>query len=149
MTVPLTTMVDDPVTSGVDEAGTYAFIDVIPGTYTVTLMARDQESKQTVRVKGDPALRLSDGDYRATEDYLLRVRALGERVQRAASAASGDDAAALQTLLREVGGLGRGLGDSGRFNDGNFGPPTAADQRRLTEMEVEVARITGIAAEDP
>ena len=119
-------------------------ITVSPGTYTVTLRARGMESSQSVRVKGDPLLDLTDADYRATEDYLLRVRALGTRVEEAAAAAaSGDAAEALQSLLREVRGLGRGLGDGGRFNDGNFGPPTAADRARLGELEAEVAQLGG------
>jgi hypothetical protein len=108
---------------------------VSPGTYTVTLVARGVESSQSVRVKGDPLLELTDADYRATEDYLLRVRALVARAQEAAAGVSGEEALALQELLREVRGLGGGLGDAGRFNDGNFGPPTAADQARLEELE--------------
>jgi hypothetical protein len=118
-------------------------VNVSPGTYTVTLKARGMESIQTVRVKGDPLLDLTDADYRATEEYLLRVRALNQRAQAAADAASEEAAQALQALLRELRGLGRGSGDAGRFNDGNFGPPTAADQAQLTEMEARLAQLAG------
>jgi hypothetical protein len=116
---------------------------VSPGTYAVTLKARGVESSQSVVVRGDPLLDLTDADYRATEEYLLRVRALGNLTQEFATAASGDAAPALQNLLREVRGLGRGLGDAGRFNDGNFGPPTSADLAQLEAMEAELARLTG------
>ncbi|MEX0894101.1 MAG: hypothetical protein WEB88_18165, partial [Gemmatimonadota bacterium] len=116
---------------------------VSPGTYTVTLNARGVESSQPVRVLADPLLELTDADYRATEDLLLRVRDLGDRLQEAAEAASDEAAEALQTLVREVRGLGRGLGDAGRFNDGNFGPPAPEAQQRLRELEAEVARLIG------
>jgi len=118
-------------------------ITVSPGTYTLTLVARGIESSQSVQVKGDPLLVLTDADYRATEDYLLRLRALGELAQGAAASASGEAAQALQAVLTEMRGLGRGLGDAGRFNDGNYGPPTEANQARLREMEAEVARLMG------
>lgn len=118
-------------------------ITVSPGTYTVTLEARGVESSQSVHVRGDPLLELSDADYRATEDYLLRVRALTERIQEADATASGEAAEALQAMQRQMRELSGGLGDAGRFNDGNFGPPTAADQARLAAMEAELARLTG------
>ena len=118
---------------------------VSPGTYTVTLSARGVQSSQPVRVKGDPLLALTDADYRATEDFLLRARDLSDRVEAAAEAAgpTGEGLEALQALLREARGLGRGLGDAGRFNDGNFGPPPPADVARLRELEAEEARLIG------
>lgn len=116
---------------------------VSPGTYTVTLKARGAESRQTVGVRGDPLLELTDADYRATEEYLLRVRALNRRAQAEVEAAPEESSEALQTLVRDLRVLSRGLGDAGRFHDGNFGPPTAADQARLREMESRLARLTG------
>jgi len=116
---------------------------VSPGSYTVTLKARGMESTRPLQVRGDPLLELTDADYRATERYLLRLRDLNQRTQAAADDAPEDAAEAFQALLRELRGLGRGLGDAGRFNDGNFGPPTASDQMRLTELETRLAELTG------
>jgi photosystem II stability/assembly factor-like uncharacterized protein len=116
---------------------------VSPGMYEVTLVARDWESSQTLRVVGDPLLELSDEDYRATEDYILRVSALGQELRAAVAAASEDDREPLQALLRQIRGLERRVGNVGRFNDGNFGPPSAADQAALQELAVEAARVMG------
>jgi hypothetical protein len=116
---------------------------VSPGSYTVTLKARGMESTRPLQVRGDPLLELTDADYRATERYLLRLRDLNRRTQAAADDAPEDAAEAFQALLRELRGLGRGLGDAGRFNDGNFGPPTASDQSRLAQMESRLAELTG------
>jgi hypothetical protein len=116
---------------------------VSPGIYTVTLKARGTESSQTVGVKGDPLLHLTDADYRATEDYLLRLRDVNQRAREAVDAAPEEIAEAIGTLLRDLRALGRRVGDAGRFNDGNFGPPTASDRERLAEIEVRLARLTG------
>jgi hypothetical protein len=118
-------------------------VGVSPGTYTVTLTARGVESTQPVRVVGDPLLELTDADYRATEEYLLRVRALTGRVQEAVTAASEDSAEALRSIQQQMRELERSVGNAGRFNDGNFGPPSTADQTRLSELEAEVARLVG------
>jgi photosystem II stability/assembly factor-like uncharacterized protein len=124
---------------------------VSPGMYEVTLTSRGVESSQPLRVVGDPLLELSDDDYRATEEYLLEVKALRARVQDAVEAAS-DDAIAdaeddavetLRALQRKVQGLERRVGNVGRFNDGNFGPPSAADQAKLQELAVEVEQLIG------
>ncbi|MCJ7629603.1 MAG: hypothetical protein MUO50_14600, partial [Longimicrobiales bacterium] len=118
-------------------------ITVSPGTYTVTLSSRGVQSSQSVRVVGDPLLELTDADYRATEDYLLRVRALTKGVQEAVAAASDETADALRELQQQVRELERGAGNAGRFNDGNFGPPSAADQAKLNKLEAEATRLTG------
>ncbi len=118
-------------------------IHVSPATYTVTLTSRGVESSQFVSVVGDPLLELTDADYRATEDYLLRVRALSGRLQEAVAGASGESANALREIQGQMRGLVRSAGNAGRFNDGNFGPPTAADQATLNKLEAEVTRLAG------
>ena len=46
---------------------------VSPGAYTVTLAARGTESSQTMTVRGDPALPLTDAQYRARELFMNDV----------------------------------------------------------------------------
>jgi hypothetical protein len=118
---------------------------VSPGEYTVALKARGIESAATVTVVGDPLLPLADADYRATEDFLLRVEALTERVQEASQREGLEDATAerLRTLAGEIRDLARAWGDAGRFNDGNFGPPSATDVERLGELEADVEGAVG------
>jgi hypothetical protein len=110
---------------------------VSPGTYTVTLQARGTTSSTTVRVTGDPLLERTDDEYRAAEAFLLRVAALETAVQEAVRAAGAEGAAAtrLRTLAREVTVFSRPFGDAGRFYDGNFDAPKAADLARLAELE--------------
>ncbi|HSW29590.1 MAG TPA: hypothetical protein VLH75_08940 [Longimicrobiales bacterium] len=110
---------------------------VSPGTYTVTLQARGTTSATTVRVTGDPLLERTDEEYRAAEAFLLRVAALEAGVQEALRAAGTEGPAAtrLRALAREVSGFARPFGDAGRFYDGNFDAPKAADLARLAELE--------------
>ncbi len=116
---------------------------VSPGTYTVTLEARGTTSSTTVGVQGDPLLELTDADYRASEDFLLRAAALSEEARRAAAGADEATGAALRTLARDIAVFTRAFGDAGRFYDGNFDPPSAADQARLTELEAALAAVLG------
>ncbi|MHB1194451.1 MAG: WD40/YVTN/BNR-like repeat-containing protein [Longimicrobiales bacterium] len=110
---------------------------VSPGTYTVTLQARGTTSSTTVRVTGDPLLERADAEYRAAETFLLRVAALEAGVQEAIRTAGTEGAAAarLRTLAREVSVFSRPFGDAGRFYDGNFDAPKAANLARLAELE--------------
>ncbi len=117
---------------------------VSPGVFTVTLKARGVESAKTVEVVGDPLLDLTTADYQATERFLLQAAAIADRA-RAASQAPGiteEEAARLSALAREVQALTRGYGDGGRFGDGNFGPPTAAQIGRLAALQEEIDAVS-------
>jgi len=117
---------------------------VSPGQYTVTLKARGVESSKTVDVVGDPLLTLTDADYRATESFLLQAASLVELAEGAAQAAgiTEEEADRREALAEAVQGLTRGYGDSGRFGDGNFGPPTGAQISRLNELEEEIEAVS-------
>ncbi len=110
---------------------------VSPGTYTVTLQARGTTSSTTVRVNPDPLLERTDEEYRASEAFQLRIAALEAGVQDVLRAAGteGEAAGRLRTLAREIAVFARPFGDAGRFYDGNFDAPKAADQARLAELE--------------
>jgi len=114
---------------------------VSPGTYTVTLQARGTTSSTTVQVRGDPLLERTDEEYRASEAFQLRLAALQARVQEALRSPGGDEAAAarLRALARDVAALGRPYGDAGRFHDGNFDAPHAADLAKLAALEAALA----------
>ena len=114
---------------------------VSPGSYVVTLQARGVTSSTTVVVRGDPLLERTDAEYRASEEFQLRATALSRKVTEAMRAATGNDQAlaALRTLAREVMMFTRSYGDAGRFYDGNFDAPNAADRARLEALEAALA----------
>lgn len=62
---------------------------VQPGTYTVTLKAGETETTESVEVRGDPDIALTDAEWRARESFLLEVleaqRALFHGAERADS----------------------------------------------------------------
>jgi photosystem II stability/assembly factor-like uncharacterized protein len=117
---------------------------VSPGWYTVTLEARGATSSTTVRVKGDPLLERTDAEYRASEEFQLEVAGLEERVQAALRGAGGGFNAPepLRSLAREILEFTGSFGDSGRFYDGNFDAPTAADRAKLEELEARFREAT-------
>jgi hypothetical protein len=56
---------------------------VSPGTYTVTLEARGATLTQTVEVRGDPLLSVTQVMYEEREAYLLQLLALERRIDEA------------------------------------------------------------------
>jgi hypothetical protein len=116
---------------------------VSPGSYRVTLEARGSTSSTSVRVNGDPMLEHTDADYRASEAFQLRAAALAGRAQVATRGAQGANADQLRSLAREVQAFTRAFGDAGRFYDGNFDPPSAADLVRLEELEAALTAAMG------
>ncbi|HCI16713.1 MAG TPA: hypothetical protein DE027_07790 [Candidatus Marinimicrobia bacterium] len=51
---------------------------VSPGVYTVSVIAGDHYSEQSIRVNPDPLLNIKLGDYRQREKFLLKVMAMHE-----------------------------------------------------------------------
>ncbi len=127
---------DDPDYARPPRQGPGPFVS--PGRYQVTLRARGIERTQAVTVRGDPMLDLTDADYRATEAFGLRVEALNRLLQQAMQGQGRNAPPELQALARDIRMLGGAYGDSGSFNDGNFGPPDAADLERLEALEARV-----------
>lgn len=111
---------------------------VSPGTYTVTLEARGTTSTQTMTVRGDPEMDITDGQYRARENLMLEVQELRTRIQDAGL--SQQDLFAMNRLLQ---GVSRGLFGSG-FRGGSFQAPTPAQLEALAEAKAEIeARLSG------
>ena len=53
---------------------------VSPGVYTVTVSVGNKSHSQTVRVNGDPKLKLKTGDYVRREVFLLKLHSLHKEV---------------------------------------------------------------------
>jgi hypothetical protein len=141
---------------------------VSPGTYTVTLEAGGARSSQTVEVRGDPLLALSDEQWRERERYLLDLLELqrrawdaqerGEDLRRAAMAARdslgaenappavvahADSASALARRLRRLRSRIYNLaevfnGDGVR--QGSLFPPTETHRNRKEDLAAELER---------
>ena len=62
---------------------------VSPGTYSVTLEARGSTSTQTVEVRGDPLLSISQAQYEEREVYILELLAVERRIDQATSPSNG------------------------------------------------------------
>ena len=75
---------------------------VRPGTYTVTLKAGAVTTKETVEVRGDPAIELSSGEWRARESFLLELLEMQRTAFRAAQRADSlrDDVTARRDTLK-------------------------------------------------
>ncbi|MGD8869820.1 MAG: hypothetical protein PVI01_19520, partial [Gemmatimonadales bacterium] len=141
---------------------------VSPGTYTVTLEAGGARSSQTVEVRGDPLLALSDEQWRDRERYLLDVLELqrrawdaqqrGEELRRAAVAARdsagaenappeiiahADSASALARRLRRLRSRIYNLAEVFNGNgvqQGSLFPPTETHRQRKEDLAAELER---------
>ena len=56
---------------------------ISPGAYTVTLEARDATFTQTMEVRGDPLLSVTQAMYEEREAYLLELLTIGRRIDEA------------------------------------------------------------------
>jgi photosystem II stability/assembly factor-like uncharacterized protein len=142
---------------------------VSPGRYTATLHAGEARATQTVLVRGDPKMTLSDAQHREREAFLLEVAEMQREVSTAARRAR--TLRAGLTALRDSAGAGvsqldsvtvledRLGGRSGRgglqgqiyslANDFNGGgvrqgslyPPTQTHRRRNAELESELREL--------
>ncbi len=124
---------------------------VSPGVYTVTLDADGVRSTQTVTVRGDPAMPVSDDDWRAREAFLLSIVDLqaevNERLQEAGTrcrggfgggggGGAGDQQDPMQRLCRVRGQLGGLAGElnGGGVQQGTVYPPTETQRERFAQL---------------
>jgi hypothetical protein len=131
---------------------------VSPGTYTVVLTAPGGIARQTVTVRGDPLMPITDAQYRDRESFLLAVAALqrrgfeaaeqyGVRLQggfgpQAAPLAMDSAAAArsrLASALRGLGALAADMNGSG-VRPGTLYPPTETQRRVKIDLESALAQ---------
>ncbi len=138
---------------------------VSPGRYTLTLEAGRARATETLVVKGDPLLALSDADWRQREIFLLDVLELQQRVWDAAQQADelsraaaaerdsagadaaeevivgADSASALARRLRGVrGDVYRlaGAFNGGGVRQGSLYPPTETHRARLRDLQARL-----------
>jgi photosystem II stability/assembly factor-like uncharacterized protein len=127
---------------------------VSPGTYTVRLDAGGATATQTVVVRGDPQMAITDAQHKEREQFLLAV----QEDQRTAAAAA-ERARSLPDSLRTVrtrlaqlrGDLNRLAGEfNGRgVRQGSLYPPTSTHRQRLRTIEAALAELTaGLPAVD-
>ncbi len=106
---------------------------VAPGLYTVTLDARGTTSTQTMRVRGDPELPITDEQYRMREQYLMALNEI--EVMLNEDRVPDDLARRIRQQMRWLSVAGRG------FRGGSFFGPTVAQRDVLAEMQRVLAEL--------
>jgi photosystem II stability/assembly factor-like uncharacterized protein len=141
---------------------------VAPGTFSVTLQAGDSQSTQTLAVRGDPLMRLTQEQWDQREAFLVRVLTAQRELQDAMQSASqlqrrlqarrdslGNDAPdelarqieANQALVREIRSLSRTAGQiAGSYNgqgvrQGSLYPPTATHRELMSRVEARLRQV--------
>ncbi len=106
---------------------------VSPGTYTLSLEARGTRSTRSMRVRGDPALDLTDRHYRAREAFLVELLALRRQIRDQAGVGPGRGCAGVDGDLRQacqiVTRLYRGINGQG-IRPGSMYGPTVQDREQ-------------------
>ena len=128
---------------------------VSPGTYSVTLEARGVTFTQTVEVRGDPLLSITQTMYEEREVYLLELLAVERRIDearprlRCGRSADGPlaeaDLCQIQDQARQ---LMEALGGE-NVRPGSLYPPTPEHIRRKTAIEDRLDRILPSTRDDP
>jgi photosystem II stability/assembly factor-like uncharacterized protein len=141
---------------------------VSPGKYTATLVVGDAESIQSILVRGDPMMTITQEQWEERETFLVGLLDTQNRIQEASRAASqvrsrlvarrdslGDAAPqnlsdavdSAQALERSLRGL-RGNANSiaGDFNgsgvrQGSLYPPTATHRERMAQIERQLEEV--------
>ena len=128
---------------------------VSPGTYSVTLEARGSTSTQTVEVRGDPLLSISQAQYEEREDYLLELLDVERRIDQARPGLSCGDRAdrpAAEADLCQIQDQARQLIEAlggENVRPGSLHPPTPEHVRRKTAIEDRLDRILSSPRDNP
>jgi hypothetical protein len=127
---------------------------VSPGTFTVTLDARGATSTQSVEVRGDPLLSITQAMYEERETYLLELLALERRIEEArpdlrcgrSADRSGAEAdlCRIQSQARDL----REALDGEEVRPGSLHPPTPEHIRRKSAIEDRLDGILPSARDD-
>ena len=127
---------------------------VSPGTYTVTLEARGTTFTQTVEVRGDPLLSITQAMYEEREAYLLELLALQRRIDEARpdlqcgrSANRDGTDAGLCEIQRQTRQLMDALGGQ-EVRPGSLHPPTPEHIRRQSAIEDRLERLLPSTRDD-
>jgi photosystem II stability/assembly factor-like uncharacterized protein len=114
---------------------------VSPGVYTVTLEADGVRSTQTVTVRGDPDMPLSDDDWKRRETFLLAVMEVQRQaVALAEEASDRDRAQRARRLAQRAGQLAAQLNGAG-VRQGTVYPPNRTQEEALARLQRELATI--------
>ncbi len=120
---------------------------VSPGTYTITLEARGITFTQTMEVRGDPLLSISQAMYEEREAFLLELLALGRRIDEARPdlrCGRGAEERGTDTDLCRIRDQASDLMDAlggEEVRPGSLHPPTPEHNRRKSAIEDRLDRI--------
>jgi len=106
---------------------------VSPGTYTARVTTRSARSTQSIEVRGDPMMTITQAQYEEREAFLRALVAAQRELSDMAQRARGnrDTADRLRNLQRQLGRLYSSINGSG-VRQGSLFPPTTT-QRQLWE----------------
>jgi len=124
---------------------------VSPGRYTVTLEARGESSSQTVEVRGDPQMPVTQAMYEERETFLLDLleveRSISEvRPELSCPGRFGGNRQTLEGTDGELCDIRRGASQlsgaltGGQVRPGSLYPPTAEHKARKLALEARLAR---------
>lgn len=123
---------------------------VAPGEYTVTLTAGGATATQTLAVRGDPLMPITQTQWATRETFLVGLAEFQEQVAQtlervgAASAANADSvravARALQQLRGQAGRLAGALNGSG-VQQGSLYPPTTTQRETWQQIQRDFAAL--------
>jgi len=91
-------------------------------------------------VTGDPAMPVTQGQYRAREAFLMTLLGVQRRTFALAHPARGKADSAAMRLERRAYGLAAAFNGRGAVQ-GTLSPPTPAQRRELAALETELARL--------
>ena len=135
---------------------------VSPGLYTVKISVGNESHTQTVRVNGDPKLKLRTGDYRQRENFLLELYALHksaftmnqflkEDIKESSKIMDNDDRKLinLKAQQKKVNSISSGAMrlarefQGGGVRQGSFFPPTDTHKDKFSKLLISWKEIKG------
>ncbi|MDE3172906.1 MAG: hypothetical protein KGN74_07520 [Gemmatimonadota bacterium] len=115
---------------------------VSPGRYTVTLSANGVTARQTVDVRGDPEMPLTQAQYRDREAFLLDLLGVQGRAWALTHKLAGRARGIAMRLERRAYALAGSFNGTGALS-GTLYPPTAIQRRELAALKTELAKAEG------
>ncbi len=115
---------------------------VSPGTYTARVTTWSARSTQSIEVRGDPLMTITQAQYEDREAFLLALVAAQRDVSEMTQAAGGnrDMTDRLRDLRRQLGRLYSSINGSG-VRQGSLFPPTTTQRQRWEAAQAELEQL--------